>query len=202
MSIWGFNMPSKKVIVVCSMCNKEFYRNPSDIKNVLKSKGHYLCKKCSYTRTKMIRTDIDESELCKQYLRGLSMLDLAKEYHCSLGTISRRLGCNDVIKRTGSERIRNAIHQGKTVGSMVGSGVGFTVDGKGYYRFTSGVLNGKFIHRIKMEKHIGRKILKSEVVHHVDENRTNNDIENLQLMTRGEHTTLHNILRTGGSNGK
>lgn len=30
-------------------------------------------------------------------------------------------------------------------------------------------------------------------IHHINENKTNNDIENLQILSRGEHTRLHNL---------
>lgn len=42
-----------------------------------------------------------------------------------------------------------------------------------------------------MEDHIGRKLNKDEVVHHINENKLDNRIENLQLMTRGEHSSYH-----------
>lgn len=50
-------------------------------------------------------------------------------------------------------------------------------------------------HRWVMERHIGRLLNDDEVVHHIDENRFNNDLSNLQLMTRREHTKLHNDKR-------
>lgn len=30
-------------------------------------------------------------------------------------------------------------------------------------------------------------------IHHINENKTDNDIENLQILSRGEHTRLHNL---------
>lgn len=42
-----------------------------------------------------------------------------------------------------------------------------------------------------MELFIGRRILPNECVHHKDHNRKNNSIENLELMTRDEHSKLH-----------
>lgn len=42
-----------------------------------------------------------------------------------------------------------------------------------------------------MQDFIGRELDKDEVVHHINEIRTDNRIENLKLMTRGEHSALH-----------
>lgn len=53
--------------------------------------------------------------------------------------------------------------------------------------------NGKKIaeHRHVMEIHIGRKLKSHEVAHHKDRNKLNNEINNLQLMTRAEHAKEH-----------
>jgi len=54
-------------------------------------------------------------------------------------------------------------------------------------------VNGKYIleHRLIMEKHIGRKLKRNEVVHHKDENKLNNNLDNLVLMTKKEHDAYH-----------
>lgn len=46
-------------------------------------------------------------------------------------------------------------------------------------------------HRLVMEKHLGRKLRSDEIIHHKDHNRSNNDISNLEIMTRSEHSRLH-----------
>lgn len=46
-------------------------------------------------------------------------------------------------------------------------------------------------HRYNMACAIGRLLLPNEVVHHIDGNKSNNAIENLQLMSRKEHSRLH-----------
>jgi len=45
--------------------------------------------------------------------------------------------------------------------------------------------------RIMMERVLGRELSENEVVHHKDGNSANNNIENLQVMTRGVHTSHH-----------
>lgn len=50
---------------------------------------------------------------------------------------------------------------------------------------------GRLEHVVVMESLIGRRLYYNECVHHVDHDKTNNNPENLQLMTRSEHAKLH-----------
>lgn len=47
-------------------------------------------------------------------------------------------------------------------------------------------------HRVVMEEFLGRYLSKSEVVHHKDGNKHNNDITNLEIMSVSDHASLHN----------
>jgi len=47
-------------------------------------------------------------------------------------------------------------------------------------------------HRLIMEKKIGRYLKKTELVHHIDHDPINNDIDNLTLLkNRGAHNRIH-----------
>lgn len=46
-------------------------------------------------------------------------------------------------------------------------------------------------HRLVMEQNVGRILSADEVVHHIDGNRSNNAIENLQILSPSEHSRLH-----------
>jgi hypothetical protein len=68
---------------------------------------------------------------------------------------------------------------------------GVSLKPSGYLEYTRGEHKGRAVHVVLMETHIGRRLEPNEVVHHIDHNRANNDLSNLQLMTRSEHSALH-----------
>lgn len=59
----------------------------------------------------------------------------------------------------------------------------------GYVMLTLAPYTYMFEHRHVMEQYLGRKIKSEEVVHHIDHDRTNNDISNLQLTTKSYNST-------------
>lgn len=76
-----------------------------------------------------------------------------------------RRGCYNIAMRTGS------LKNGYKV---------ISVDGKQVLE-----------HRVIVEKSIGRSLLSTEHVHHIDHNRLNNKISNLEIVTLPQHTSIH-----------
>lgn len=52
-----------------------------------------------------------------------------------------------------------------------------------------------WLHRRTAERILGRKLNTNEVVHHMDDNPKNNEIENLIVISRSNHGKLHRFLR-------
>jgi hypothetical protein len=73
------------------------------------------------------------------------------------------------------------------------------VDGPGYW-FNTSYIKGKilYLHREKLKRHLGLsdEAMNNYEVHHIDQNVDNNDIENLQLVTREMHHKIHGELLT------
>ncbi len=46
-------------------------------------------------------------------------------------------------------------------------------------------------HRLIRETYWGREVYINEIVHHINRNKKDNRIENLQLMSKEKHTSLH-----------
>lgn len=110
------------------------------------------------------------------------------EMECSQPDCDRQIGhsnglciiCNQRLTRYG--RLNNIL-------SPKGSGY---LDAQGYWRIPGRDGNSVLEHRDIMEKSLGRRLTSEEVVHHIDEDKLNNDLSNLMLLNnQSEHMKLH-----------
>ena len=52
-------------------------------------------------------------------------------------------------------------------------------------------------HRYVMEQHLGRALSSTELVHHLDCDKTNNQLSNLIVLSRADHVKLHGWIDNG-----
>ena len=64
---------------------------------------------------------------------------------------------------------------------------------KGGYIVVSVYNKEIFIHRAIAEKKLGRELLPTEVAHHIDGNKFNNDPNNIKVVTRSSHVKEEHI---------
>jgi hypothetical protein len=93
-------------------------------------------------------------------------------------------------KRIFTDSWKNNIRQGQ-LRHWKDKAKGLSLKPSGYLEITRGENKGRSQHVVIVEKSIGRRLFRYECVHHKNENKTDNRIENLQLTTIGEHARLH-----------
>lgn len=82
----------------------------------------------------------------------------------------------------------------KTINTIFGRAV---IGNMGYYVITSKSEGnyGKLLHRLIYEAYHNLKIPSGYEIHHLDENKLNNCILNLKMISKGEHRSLHSTGR-------
>lgn len=73
-------------------------------------------------------------------------------------------------------------------------GIKGTVQKNGYREFrerNQKVLTRGYEHRIVMEAHLKRKLRREETVHHINGNKLDNRLENLEVISNSEHARMH-----------
>jgi hypothetical protein len=68
------------------------------------------------------------------------------------------------------------------------------IDAQGYVQVRPAPNNMQLEHRAVMEVYLERPLRRTEIVHHIDGNRSNNDIKNLQILKVNSHAAGQNAV--------
>ena len=79
---------------------------------------------------------------------------------------------------------------------------GWSLKPSGYIEITRGPNKGKSQHDVIVEFSIGRKLFPNECVHHINMDKTDNNLENLQLTTFSNHARYHRNIEPGRKRNK
>ena len=101
-----------------------------------------------------------------------------------------RLSSNKGSKKNFTDEWKKNISKGRLEWSKKNA-KGVSLKPSGYLEVTVGENKFRLLHVVIMEKIIGRRLYSNECVHHKDGNKLNNDVCNLELMTKSEHSRLH-----------
>lgn len=147
------------------------------------------------------RIDIPASTLRELYCeRQLSTLAIGRLLGCSKKTVRLRLLEAGIQPRSLPDAFAVSPTHQRNVrrrGALHGSWQGGRRKSDGYVMVkaeghpNAGASGYVMEHRLVMERSIGRLLLRSEHVHHINHDRSDNRIENLELMTHSQHMALH-----------
>jgi len=186
------------VALICAYCGKEFKTSPSRVKA-----GRKFCSAECFYKSYRGRKIWGGSRKCPwisksnkekpRVPKNIVKCEICgKEFHAPKHR-NRRFCSNKCRAVWSSKWLKGRIKK---------NAKGRYVSDRGYVKLTISHLppdeqklarkmtNAPFIyeHRLIMAKLLGRPLERYEVVHHKDGNRSNNKLENLQLMTLGEHS--------------
>lgn len=155
---------------------------------------------------------VNKEQIINLYTSGLSITEVSQEIGKSLSAVRYHLN-NAGVLRSRNEGIRIAADKGKfshskNLGRKMSdetkkkmsearlkwaekNAKGTYINGKGYEEYTRGERKGVSVHVATIERRIGRKLLPDECVHHIDGDKTNNEENNLALLTKSGHSRLH-----------
>lgn len=170
--------------VKCKVCGNDLCTTE---KRIQEGRGKYCSHKCQFLS--MRRPIIVNCAICNKSITKT----LSETYSGNkIGNKKRiRHYCSKLCRHKGcslydSERVVKYIKNRSGFEKKLLGKKGKSISSDGYF-----IYNDKKVHRILMEEHLGRKLKSNEIVHHINENKFDNRIENLEIVTRAEHNRIH-----------
>ena len=132
------------------------------------------------------KLNLDADLISFRYKKGVGVESLAKQFNCSITPIIRILKENNIGRRPVGFQFGNK-HWNWQGGRYL--------CGDGYVKRSN---NGKkiFEHHYIWIQENQMPIPKGFIIHHINSDKTDNRIENLVLLPKGCHNSLHDKLRT------
>lgn len=158
--------------VICAQCGNSFRAWPSD-------KRRYCSRRCfdlGHTKSYSIRCEICGRELIAAAKQAKS----GERRFCS-----RRCAGKSSTPPGSQTGEKSSSWKGGRFQSSIGYEM-VLLEGQGKYTTAQKAI---------MEKTLGRKLRPGEVVHHRDGDKMNNDVSNLEVMSRAAHARIHKFLK-------
>lgn len=161
----------KCLIRKCPECGKEFVGNKSNRKKE-------YCSNACYKKNKVVKYKEVKCFVCNKVFKREAWRIEGKYTYCSSKCQGKHLskkqiGANNPVfkgfhyRDGGYKWVYAPYHPNAHLGSVAE-------------------------HRLIMEKHLKRFLKRYEIIHHIDGDPYNNDIENLHLCSQKEHVRIHN----------
>jgi len=165
------------MVIDCAVCKKSTYRKPSYVKKTKQITCSYNCAAVLKSKNKVA---LNCSSCNKLYGVAPSVLKWS-----NLRGHKHRFCSRDCFV---------SFHIGKNVANWKG---GRIVTDRGYIlvqdKDTDRPIAGsyRYEHQKVVERAIGRQLREDEHIHHKDGNRSNNSINNLQIVSPSQHAQIH-----------
>lgn len=170
---------TRKIEFLCTDCGNPYYVRPCDVKK----RKTTLCRSCMLKRR-------NQTPKMRKISRKNGSRPKSTETRKRLSEAQRRHWTPE--RKAGRSGSGNPAWTG---GRTLSSGGYIYKHCPGHPRATQKG-NYVFEHIIMMENHLGRYLCENEVVHHINENRIDNRVENLLLCASiSEHTLIHHEIR-------
>lgn len=181
------------VVSQCKHCGNDYAQQKSRVR-----RNKYCSKSCKddFFNERKSRREVGCKRCGEVFVARNSQLANGVTPYCSISCVSksqertkeRYQKISDSIKKN---KDKHNYRKGEEVHNWNG---GITINRDGYILQR---IDGKQVlqHRHFMELHLERKLDSSEIVHHINEVKDDNRIENLQIMSRSEHAKHHDNYR-------